>query len=181
MLPTPTRQAQDCNETLMARSEYNVLFLCTGNSARSILAEAYLNSIGGGRFYGYSAGSHPTGAVNPFALELLERNGIATAGLRSKAWDEFAEPGAPRMDVIITVCDQAAGEMCPLWPGHPVSAHWGIEDPAAVTGNDAERRAAFMKAFSVLQKRIVLLASLRLEALDRMAAEHQLGQIGHGR
>lgn len=162
----------------MSERTYNVLFLCTGNSARSILAEAYLNSIGRGRFRAYSAGSHPSGKVNPFALELLERNRIPTTGLRSKPWDDFAQPGAPQMDIIITVCDQAAGEMCPVWPGHPVTAHWGVEDPAAVIGDDATKRAAFMKAFSVLQKRIALLTSLRLEALDRMAAEQQLRHIG---
>src|SRR5688572_11152949 len=145
---------------------YNVLFLCTGNSARSILAEAYLNSIGRGRFRAYSAGSHPTGKVNPFALELLERNRMPTEGLRSKAWNEFATPEAPSMDIIITVCDQAAGEMCPVWPGKPVTAHWGVEDPAAVTGTVEEKRAAFMKAFGTLQKRIALLCSLRLESLE---------------
>ena len=157
---------------------YNVLFLCTGNSARSILAEAYLNSIGRERFKAYSAGSHPNGKVNPFALDLLERNRISTAGLRSKAWDEFAAPGAPQMDIIITVCDQAAGEVCPVWPSRPVTAHWGVEDPAAATGTDEAKRAAFLKAFAVLQKRIALLTSLRLESLDRMAAEQELRRIG---
>jgi arsenate reductase len=160
---------------------FNVLFLCTGNSARSILAEAYLNSIAQGRFHAYSAGSYPTGQVNPLALELLERNRIPTAGLRSKAWDEFAKPGAPQMDIIITVCDQAAGEVCPVWPGQPVTAHWGVEDPAAAAGDEASKRAAFMKALAVLQKRIALLASLRLESLDRMAAEQQLRRIGQER
>jgi arsenate reductase len=160
---------------------YNVLFLCTGNSARSILAESYLNSIGGDRFRAYSAGSHPTGKVNPFALDLLERNRIPTRGLRSKAWDEFAKPGAPQMDFIITVCDQAAGESCPVWSGKPITAHWGVEDPAAATGNDDAKRVAFMRAFATLQKRIALLASLRLEALDRMAMEQRLRQIGKER
>ena len=165
----------------MSERTFNVLFLCTGNSARSILAESYLNAIGRGRFCAYSAGSHPTGKVNPFALELLERNKIPTQGLRSKAWDEFAKPGAPQMDIVITVCDQAAGEVCPVWPGKPVTAHWGVEDPAAVTGDDDARRAAFMRSFSVLQKRIALLVSLRLEALDRMATEQRLKQIGKER
>ncbi len=162
----------------MSERTFNVLFLCTGNSARSILAEAYLKSIGRGRFYAFSAGSHPTGRVNPFALELLERNRISTAGLRSKAWDGFAGPDAPEMDIIITVCDQAAGETCPVWPGEPVSAHWGVEDPAAVVGSEEARRAAFLRAFTVLQKRIALLTSLRLELLDRMAATQQLRRIG---
>jgi arsenate reductase (thioredoxin) len=165
----------------MTERTFNVLFLCTGNSARSILAEAYLNSIGRDRFHAFSAGSHPTGRVNPFALELLERNRISTAGLRSKAWDEFAEPGAPKMDIIITVCDQAAGETCPVWPGHPVSAHWGVEDPAAVVGTDEARRAAFVSAFTVLQRRVALLTSLRLESLDRIAATRQLARIGSER
>ena len=162
----------------MSERSFNVLFLCTGNSARSILAESYLNAIGRGRFRAYSAGSFPAGRVNPFAIELLERNRIPTDGLRSKPWDEFAKPGAPQMDIIITVCDQAAGETCPVWPGHPVTAHWGVEDPAAQTGDDDAKRAAFMRAFSLLQKRIALLVNLRLEALDRMASEQHLRQIG---
>jgi len=162
----------------MSERVYNVLFLCTGNSARSILAESYLNAIGGRRFRAYSAGSHPAGKVNPYALELLERNRMSVEGLRSKAWDEFANPGAPQLDIIITVCDQAAGEMCPVWPGQPVSAHWGVEDPAAVAGSDEAKRAAFMKAFGVLQKRISLLTALRLESLDRLAQEQRLAQIG---
>ena len=165
----------------MAERVYNVLFLCTGNSARSILAEAWLNSQGSGRFRGYSAGSHPTGKVNPFAIELLARNHVDTAGLRSKAWDEFAKPDAPRMDIIITVCDQAAGEVCPVWPGKPLTAHWGIEDPAAVQGSDEAKRAAFMKAFATLQKRIGLLINLRLDVLDRMAAEQEIKRIGKER
>ena len=162
----------------MSERTFNVLFLCTGNSARSVLAEAYLNSIGGNRFRAFSAGSHPSGKVNPHAIELLESNRVSTQGLRSKAWDEFAEPGAPRMDIIITVCDQAAGEMCPVWPGKPMTAHWGVEDPAAVEGDAETKRAAFMKAFATLQKRIALLTSLRLEALDAMAAERELKLIG---
>ena len=162
----------------MSGRVYNVLFLCTGNSARSILAEAYLNVIGRGRFRAYSAGSHPAGTVNPFAEELLRRNRMPVEGLHSKAWDEFAKPGAPQMDIIITVCDQAAGEVCPVWPGQPVTAHWGVEDPAAVTGDDATKRAAFMGAFAVLQKRIGLLVNLRLETLDQLATETRLRQIG---
>jgi arsenate reductase (thioredoxin) len=162
----------------MEERTFNVLFLCTGNSARSILAEAYLNSVGRGRFRAFSAGSHPSGKVNPLALALLEGNRVATAGLRSKSWDEFAEPDAPKMDFIITVCDQAAGEACPLWPGQFVTAHWGVEDPAAVTGTDEQKRAAFMKAFALLQKRIALLTSLRLEALDALASTQALKRIG---
>jgi len=165
----------------MQERAYNVLFLCTGNSARSILAEAYLNSIGDGRFRAFSAGSHPTGKVNPFALDLLQRNHVQTAGLRSKVWDEFAQPDAPRMDIIITVCDQAAGEVCPLWPGEPITAHWGLEDPAAVQGDDAGKRAAFMKAFATIQKRIAILTSLRPEALDRLSAEQRITQIAKER
>ena len=132
----------------------NVLFLCTGNSARSILAEAYLNYAGKGRFRAHSAGSHPGGKVNPFALDLLREKGIATAGLRSKSWDEFAAPGAPPMDYVFSVCDNAAGETCPLWPGHPVKEHWGVPDPAAVQGSDEEKRAAFLAAFDQLSSRI---------------------------
>jgi arsenate reductase (thioredoxin) len=165
----------------MQERTYNVLFLCTGNSARSIIAEAYLNSIGDGRFRAFSAGSHPTGKVHPFALDLLQRNHVQTAGLRSKAWDEFAQPDAPRMDIIITVCDQAAGEVCPLWPGEPITAHWGLEDPAAVQGDDAAKRAAFMKAFATIQKRIAILTSVRPEALERMAAEQRIAQIAKER
>jgi arsenate reductase len=162
----------------MSDRTFNVLFLCTGNSARSILAEAYLNSIARRRFRAYSAGSHPNGKVNPFALDLLERNGLPTAGLRSKAWDEFAQPDAPAMDIVITVCDQAAGEMCPVWPGRPLTAHWGVEDPAAAEGDDDTKREAFMQAFAVLQKRIALLTSLRLDALDQLAVKQELARIG---
>lgn len=131
-----------------------VLFLCTGNSARSILAEAYLNGAGKGRFVAYSAGSHPAGKVNPFALELLEKQGLPTAGLRSKSWDEFARSDAPRLDYVFTVCDNAAGEVCPVWPGRPVTAHWGVDDPAAVSGSDEEKRKAFLVAFMALKARI---------------------------
>ncbi|HEX9396627.1 MAG TPA: arsenate reductase ArsC [Burkholderiales bacterium] len=138
----------------MAERTYNVLFLCTGNSARSILAEAYLNAEGKGRFRAYSAGSKPGGRVNPYALDLLAKNGIATAGLRSKSWDEFAQPGAPKMDLVITVCDNAAAEACPYWPGAPMSAHWGVADPAAVEGSDEDKRRAFQGTFDELGARI---------------------------
>jgi len=156
----------------------NVLFLCTGNSARSILAEAYLNSTAAGRFRAYSAGSRPGGKVNPFALELLQKNRIATDGLRSKSWDEFATPGAPKLDFIFTVCDDAAGETCPLWPGQPITAHWGVADPAAVQGNDEDKRKAFLLAFTQLSSRIRLLLSLPVEKLERQALAARLRQIG---
>ena len=158
----------------------NVLFLCTGNSARSILAEAYLNAAGKGRFTAYSAGSHPGGKVNPFALELLEKNGLPTTGLRSKNWDEFARPGAPKLDFVFTVCDNAAGETCPLWPGHPVTAHWGIADPAALTGADEAKRKAFLRAFTELSARINLLLALPVEKLDRLTLKGKLDEIGKG-
>ena len=156
----------------------NVLFLCTGNSARSILAEAYLNSAGRGRFKAYSAGSHPAGRVNPLALELLKKSRIDTAGLRSKSWDEFAMPGAPHLDFVFTVCDNAAGEVCPIWPGHPITGHWGIADPAAVAGNDDDKRKAFMKALGELTTRINLLLSLPIDKLDRLVLKKKLDEIG---
>ena len=157
---------------------YKVLFLCTGNSARSILAEGYLNSVGGGRFEAYSAGSHPGGKVNPFALELLAKQSIDTSGFRSKSWDEFARTGAPEIDLIFTVCDNAAGEACPVWPGKPITAHWGVADPAAVTGTEEEMRKAFQQAFSELSKRINLLVALPIEKLDRHSLKSRLDQIG---
>lgn len=157
---------------------YNVLFLCTGNSARSILSEAILNAEGKGKFKAYSAGSHPSGNVNPFTIELLEQRRYPTDGLRSKAWDEFAAPGAPELDFVFTVCDNAAGEVCPVWPGQPISAHWGVEDPAAVVGSDDEKRKAFVKAFTVLQRRISLFASLQLDQLDRFSLQTKLRDIG---
>jgi arsenate reductase len=157
---------------------YNVLFLCTGNSARSILAEAYLNAKGGSRFRAYSAGSHPTGEVNPFALELLEKNRIEAAGARSKNWDEFARSGAPALDFVFTVCDNAAGEVCPIWPGQPMTAHWGIQDPAAVRGTDEKRRKAFLRAFTELTTRINLLLSLPIDKLERAALKKKLDDIG---
>ena len=156
----------------------NVLFLCTGNSARSILAEAYLNSAGKGRFRAHSAGSHPAGKVNPFALELLEKNRLSTTGLRSKNWEEFARPGAPKLDFVFTVCDNAAGEVCPVWPGQPITAHWGIADPAAATGSDADKRKAFLRAFSELSTRINLLLALPLDKLDRLTLKRKLDEIG---
>jgi protein-tyrosine-phosphatase len=155
---------------------YNVLFLCTGNSARSILAEAYVNAAGKGRFVAYSAGSHPNGTVNPYALDLLARNRIDTVGLRSKSWDEFAK--GPAMDFVFTVCDRAAAEVCPIWPGQPMNVHWGVPDPAAVKGSDEEKRRAFLKAFNELSARIDLFLSLPIGKLDRPALKKKLGEIG---
>lgn len=155
---------------------YNVLFLCTGNSARSILAEAILNKEGKGRFRTFSAGSFPKGRVHPAALKLLEEMGHSIAGFRSKSWDEFASPGAPAFDFIITVCDTAAGEVCPVWPGKPVTAHWGIEDPAAVEGEG--QREAFWKAYQALKRRIDLLLALPLESLDELALTSRMRDIG---
>jgi arsenate reductase (thioredoxin) len=157
---------------------FNVLFLCTGNSARSILAEAYLNVAGRGRFAAHSAGSHPAGKVNPLALELLEKNRLPTTGLRSKNWDEFARPGAPQLDFVFTICDNAAGETCPVWPGQPITAHWGVADPAAATGTDDERRKAFLRAFTELSVRINLLLALPLDKLDRLTLKRRLDDIG---
>ncbi len=155
---------------------YNVLFLCTGNSARSILGEALLNNDGKGRFRAFSAGSQPKGAVHPMALEVLGGLGFPLDGLRSKSWDEFAKPDAPRFDFIFTVCDNAAGETCPAWPGHPMTAHWGIEDPAAVEGDG--QRQAFLQALRYLQRRISLFLALPIASIDRMAMERQLREIG---
>ena len=157
---------------------YNTLFLCTGNSARSVLAEGTLNDLGRGRFRAFSAGSHPGGIVNPFALELLNQRGHSTEGMRSKSWDEFASAGAPKMNFIITVCDNAAGETCPLWPGHPANAHWGVEDPAAVEGSDADKRAAFATAYAILRRRIELLLALPLDKLVALARAQRLKVIG---
>jgi arsenate reductase len=159
-------------------SKRNVLFLCTGNSARSIFAESILNSIGGQRFGAYSAGSHPAGKVNPFALELIAKHGFPTERLRSKSWDEFAAPAAPRMDFVITVCDKAAGEVCPIWPGQPVTAHWGFEDPAAVQGTDDEKRRVFARVYSEIAHRIRLFLDLPVEKLDRLAIEREVRKIG---
>jgi protein-tyrosine-phosphatase len=157
---------------------FNVLFLCTGNSARSILAEAYLNSAGKGRFKGYSAGSKPAGRINPFALELLAKTRIETSELRSKSWDEFAKPDAPKMNFVFTVCDNAAAEPCPYWPGQPMTAHWGVPDPAAVEGSDEDKRRAFRSALSVLSTRINLFVNLPIEKLDHIAIKKSLDSIG---
>ncbi len=159
-------------------SLYNVLFLCTGNSARSIMAEAILNQLGGARFRAYSAGSHPTREVNPHAIELLRRNHYKTENLRSKNWDEFAQADAPRMNFVLTVCDKAAGEVCPLWPGQPMSAHWGVADPVEVQGDEETRFKAFTDAFMVLNRRIALLVNLPIEKLDRLALQKELSDIG---
>ena len=157
---------------------YNALFLCTGNSARSILAEVLLNRLGRGRFRAFSAGSHPRGHVHPFTLRLLEELRESTEGLRSKSWDEFANPGSPELDFVFTVCSKAAGEECPVWPGQPVTAHWGIDDPAAAEGSELERLRAFRRAYNELQTRIRLFTSLRLELLDRLALQRELTKIG---
>ena len=162
----------------MAKAIKNVLFLCTGNSARSILAESILNRAGEGRFRAYSAGSFPKGQVNPFAIELLERQGFSTERLSSKSWAVFADPAAPKIDYIFTVCDNAAGETCPVWPGKPVSAHWGIEDPAAVEGGNDEKRRAFFQAFYRLQRRIALFLALPMEKLDHLSLKAKLSDIG---
>jgi len=157
---------------------FNVLFLCTGNSARSIIAESILRKDGAGRFNAYSAGSHPKDKVNPFALKVLDALGYQTEGLRSKSWDEFAAPDAPKMDFVFTVCDNAAGEACPLWPGQPMTAHWGIEDPAAVEGADWQKEAAFVQAARCLKNRIGVFTSLRLASLDRLVLGARLRDIG---
>jgi arsenate reductase (thioredoxin) len=157
---------------------YAVLFLCTGNSARSILAEVLLNHWGKGRFQAYSAGSFPKGTVHPMALDVLRAAKLPVAGLRSKSWSEFARADSPAMDFIFTVCDQAAGEVCPIWPGNPMTAHWGVPDPAAVEGSDSVRRQAFRNAYLALEARIKLFTSLRVEALDRMALKRRVDEIG---
>jgi arsenate reductase len=162
----------------MADRIYNALFLCTGNSARSILAESLLNHWGRGKFRGFSAGSFPKGQVHPFAVDLLKQLNLPAENLRSKSWDEFAAPGAPPTDFIFTVCDNAAGEVCPVWPGKPMAAHWGIADPAAVEGTDMEKAAAFRKAFKELETRIKLFTSLPIDSLDSLTLQSRLREIG---
>jgi protein-tyrosine-phosphatase len=163
----------------MADRVFNVLFLCTGNSARSIMAEAILRQEGGGRFHAFSAGSQPKGAINPFALKALERNGYPTDGLRSKSWDEFSNAESPQLDFVFTLCDSAAGETCPFWPGQPMTAHWGIEDPAAVTGTDLEREAAFVAAGRYIKNRIAAFIALPIGSLDKMTLQARIKEIGH--
>jgi len=162
----------------MSPRVHNVLFLCTGNSARSILAESILNRLGATRFRAYSAGSHPKGAVHPFALDLLRRLNYPTENLRSKSWDEFARTGAPALDFVFTVCDNAANEVCPIWPGQPMTAHWGVPDPAAAGGSEAERRLAFADAYRMLNNRIGIFVSLPMASLDRMSLQRRLDEIG---
>jgi arsenate reductase len=162
----------------VSQQPYSVLFLCTGNSARSILAESLVNHWGRGKFRGFSAGSFPKGEVHPMAMELLQQKNLPTKGLRSKSWDEFAAPGAPPLDFIVTVCDNAAGEVCPVWPGKPMTAHWGIADPAAVPGTDAQKANAFRKALEELEARIKLLTELPIDSLDRMNLQETLRAIG---
>ena len=165
----------------MTARPFNVLFLCTGNSARSILAEGLLNSWGSGKFKAYSAGSHPKGAVHPIALQLLEHMRLSTQGLRSKSWDEFAAPDARKLDFVFTVCDNAAGEICPVWPGQPVTAHWGIEDPAAVQGSETDRWLAFRTAFRELENRIRIFTSLPIGSVDAIKLKERLNAIGNSR
>ncbi len=162
----------------MTERIYNALFVCTGNSARSIMAEALLNRLGRGHFRAYSAGSYPAARVNPLAIEQLRLAGLPIEGLRSKRWEEFAQPYAPRLDFVFTVCDRAAGESCPVWPGQPMTAHWGIEDPAAVQGSEPQQRRAFAFAFALLQRRISLFLSLPLSKLDALALARELDTIG---
>ena len=173
-----TEQCRLLSVTGMSERVYNVLFLCTGNSARSVIGEVVMNKLGAGRFRAYSAGSFPKGEVHPMALKLLEELHFSTERLRSKSWDEFARPGAPKMDFIFTVCDNVAEEQCPVWPGHPITAHWGIEDPAAVEGTVEQQRAAFAKAYRELEARIRVFVSLPLESLDRARLKRELDQIG---
>jgi arsenate reductase len=162
----------------MEKQVFNVLFLCTANSARSIMAEAILNQLGKGRFRAYSAGNHPAKAVNPHALAYLERHNISTQNLRTKDWTEFAAPDAPTMDFVLTVCDRVAGEVCPVWPGQPVTAHWGVEDPVAVEGSEEKKTRAFADAYMILNRRIAIFLSLPMEKLDRIALRREVASIG---
>jgi protein-tyrosine-phosphatase len=162
----------------MSDPVYNVLFLCTHNSARSVLAECIINRLGGGRFRGYSAGSSPRGEINPYALDLLRNQNYDVSSLRSKSWDEFAEPGAPRMDFVFTVCDDAANEVCPIWPGQPMTAHWGLPDPSAATGSEAEKRYAFADTHRMLYQRIGIFVNLPLSSLEKLALQKRLDEIG---
>ena len=155
-----------------------VLFLCTGNSARSVMAECILNRLGSGRFQAYSAGSHPAGRINPYALELLDREDYETKGLYSKSWEEFAGPEAPTMDFVFTVCDQAAGEMCPVWPGQPISAHWGFPDPAAFEGSESETRAVFADVFGQIYDRISIFVGLPIDSIERLSLQKHLDDLG---
>ena len=162
----------------MSEQVFNVLFLCTGNSARSIIAEAILNRVGAGRFMAFSAGSHPKGEVHPFALQLLKSLNHDTSFARSKDWSEFAAPGAPEMDFVFTVCDNAAAEACPVWPGQPMTAHWGVPDPAAVEGTEAEKHLAFAETYRMLNNRISIFISLPMDSIDRLALQKRLDDIG---
>jgi arsenate reductase len=162
----------------MSSKIYNVLFICTGNSARSIMAEAILNNLGHGRFIAYSAGSHASGKINPYALELIKSNGLPHEHLRSKSWDEFAQPEAPQLDFVFTVCDKAAGEVCPVWPGQPMTAHWGVEEPSSVEGTEEEKRKAFSTAFRILHRRLSLFTSLPIDSLDNLSLKRELDTIG---
>jgi len=162
----------------MTEKKFNVLFLCTGNSARSILGESLINRFGAGKFVGYSAGSHPKGEINPFTNWVLEKNNYLTDGLRSKDWSEFGQPDSPTMDFVFTVCDKTAAEVCPVWPGQPMTAHWGIEDPAAVEGLDIDKKTAFQQAFNELQNRISIFVNLPFESLDKLKLQQKLDEIG---
>jgi arsenate reductase (thioredoxin) len=160
---------------------YNVLFLCTGNSARSIMAEALLNALGRGRFRAFSAGSHPTGRVHPLALEILDKIQLPVEGLRSKSWEEFARPGAPPLDFVFTVCDNAAGELCPVWPGQPMTAHWGVEDPVAFVGTEEAKRRYFYRTFGYLRNRVMIFTCLPFDKLDKLSLQKRLDEIGRVR
>ena len=162
----------------MSKTSFNVLFICSGNSARSIMAEALLNHMGAGMFTAYSAGSHASGKINPYALEIISNNRLPVEGLRSKDWEEFARPGAPELDFVITVCDKAAGEVCPVWPGQPMTAHWGVAEPSTTQGSEEDKRKAFAEAFRILNRRISLFTSLPFDKLDALALKRELDSIG---